>query len=76
LNYKRVDTEKDVAMRGREIAAAKEKLETKRSQVFYGSGRSIAAPILMIIIGIAVALLFNLYALGHNRSKRENCLHS
>lgn len=64
LHYKRVDTEKDVAMRGREIAAAKEKLEKKRSQVFYGSGRSIAAPILMIIIGIAVALLFNLYALG------------
>jgi len=64
IHYKRVDTEKDVAMRGREIAAAKEKLEKKRSQVFYGSGRSIAAPILMIIIGIAVALLFHLYALG------------
>jgi DNA repair exonuclease SbcCD ATPase subunit len=64
LHYKRVDTEKDVAMRGREIAQAKEKLEKKRSQVFYGSGRSIAAPILMIIVGIAVALLFNLYALG------------
>ena len=64
LHYKRVDTEKDVAMRGREIAQAKEKLEKKRSQVFYGSGRSIAAPILMIIIGIAVALLWNFYALG------------
>jgi DNA repair exonuclease SbcCD ATPase subunit len=64
IQYKRLDTEKDVAMRGREIAQAKEKLEKKRAQVFYGSGRSIAAPILMIIVGIAVALLFNLYALG------------
>ncbi len=64
IQYKRADTEKDVAMRGREIAAAREKLEKKRSQVFYGSGRSIAAPILMIVVGIAVALLFNLYALG------------
>jgi hypothetical protein len=64
IQYKRIDTEKDVAMRGREIAEAKEKLEKKRSQAFFGSGHSIAAPILMIIAGIAAALLFHLYALG------------
>jgi DNA repair exonuclease SbcCD ATPase subunit len=52
IQYKRVDTEKDVALRGREIAEAKEKLEKKRSQVFYGSGRSIAAPILMLVVGV------------------------
>ncbi len=64
IQYKRVDTEKDVAMRGREIAEAKEKLEKKRSQAFYGSGRSIAVPIVVIIVGIIAALLFSLYALG------------
>ena len=64
LQYKRVDTEKDVAMRGREIAEAKQKLEKKRSQAFYGSGRSIAVPIVMVIVGIIAALFFSLYALG------------
>jgi len=64
IQYKRVDTEKDVAMRGREIAEAKEKLEKRRSQAFFGSGRSIAVPIIIIVVGIIGALLFNLYALG------------
>jgi len=64
IQYKRVDTEKDLAMRGREIAEAKEKLERKRSQTFYGSGRSIAVPITMIIIGVIGALVVHLYFLG------------
>ena len=64
IQYKRVDTEKDLAMRAKEIADAKEKLEKKRSQVFFGSGRSIAVPMVMIIIGIVAALFFNLYFLG------------
>jgi len=64
IQYKRVDTEKDVAMRGREIAEAKEKLEKRRSQVFYGSGRSIAVPIVIIIVGIIGALVVSLYSLG------------
>ena len=64
IQYKRIDTEKDLAMRGREIAEAKEKLERKRSQAFYGSGRSIAVPITMIIIGVIGALFVHLYFLG------------
>ncbi len=64
IQYKRVDTEKDLGMRGREIAEAKEKFERRRSQAFFGSGRSIAVPITIIIVGIIAALLFNWYALG------------
>ena len=64
IQYKRIDTEKDLAMRGKEIAEAKEKLERKRSQTFFGSGRSIAVPVTMIIIGVVGALLVSLYFLG------------
>ena len=64
IQYKRVDTEKDLATRAKEIAEAKGKLEKKRSQVFYGSGRSIAVPMTMIVIGIIAALFVHLYFLG------------
>jgi len=64
IQYKRGDTEKDLAMRGKELAEAKEKLERKRSQAFFGSGRSIAVPVTMIIIGVIGALVVHLYSLG------------
>jgi DNA repair exonuclease SbcCD ATPase subunit len=64
IQYKRVDTEKDVAMRGREIAEAKEKLEKRRSQAFFGSGRSIAVPVTIVIVGVIGAVFFSPYFLG------------
>jgi DNA repair exonuclease SbcCD ATPase subunit len=64
IQYKRGDTEKDLAMRGREIGEAKENLERRRSQAFFGSGRSIAVPIVIIIVGIIGALVVSLYSLG------------
>ena len=64
IQYKRVDTEKDVAMRGREIAEAKGKLEKRRSQAFFGSGRSIAVPVTIVIVGVIGAVFFSPYYLG------------
>jgi len=64
IQYKRVDTEKDLAMRAREIAEAKEKLEKRRSQAFFGSGRSIAVPVTMVIVGVIGAVFFSPYFLG------------
>ena len=64
IQYKRVDTEKDVAMRGREIAEAKGKLEKRRSQAFFGSGRSIAVPVTIVIVGVIGAVFFSPYFLG------------
>jgi DNA repair exonuclease SbcCD ATPase subunit len=63
IQYKRGDTEKDLAIRGRELAEAKEKLEKKRSQAFFGSGRSIGVPIMIIIVGVIGALVFSSYLL-------------
>jgi DNA repair exonuclease SbcCD ATPase subunit len=64
IQYKRSDTEKDMAMRGKELAEAKEKLETKRSHTFFGSGSSIAIPLTMLIVGVIGAVVVSLYFLG------------
>jgi DNA repair exonuclease SbcCD ATPase subunit len=64
IQYKRVDTEKDLAMRAREIAEAKGKLEKRRSQAFFGSGRSIAVPVTIVIVGVIGAVFFSPYYLG------------
>jgi DNA repair exonuclease SbcCD ATPase subunit len=64
IQYKRADTEKDLAVRGKELAEAKEKLERKKSSTFFGSGRSIAVPVTIIIVGVIGALVVSLYFLG------------
>jgi DNA repair exonuclease SbcCD ATPase subunit len=64
IQYKRGDTEKDLAMRGQELAEAKEKLETKRSRAFFGSGSSIAIPLTMLVVGVIGAVVVSLYFLG------------
>jgi len=58
------DIEKDLAMREKELAEAKEKLDRRRSVRFLGSGKSIAAAIIVLTGGIIGTLVGPFYFLS------------
>jgi len=64
VQNRRGDVEKDLAMREKELAGAKEKLNRRKSVRFLGSGKGIAASIIILTGGIIGALVGPFYLLG------------
>jgi DNA repair exonuclease SbcCD ATPase subunit len=64
IQSRRGDIEKDLALRGRELAEAKAKLDRRKSVRFFGSGKGIAAALIILIGGIIGALVVSLYFLS------------
>ena len=64
IQYRRGDTEKDLALRAKELAEAREKLETKKSRPFSGSASSVVIPLMMMVVGVIGAVIVSLYFLG------------
>lgn len=64
IQYKRVGIEKDLAMRERELAEAREKLGRRKSVRFFGSGKGIATSIIILTGGIIGALVGSFYLLS------------
>jgi len=63
IENRRDDIEKDLAVRERELAEAKEKLDKRKSVRFFGSGGGIATALTILIGGIIGALVVSLYFL-------------
>jgi DNA repair exonuclease SbcCD ATPase subunit len=64
IQNRREDIEKDLAGRERELAEAKEKLNTNRFVRFSGSGSGIATALIILIAGIIGASVVSLYFLA------------
>ena len=63
IENRRDDIEKDMAVRERELAEAKGKLDKRKSVRFFGSGGGIATALTILIGGIIGALVGSLYFL-------------
>jgi DNA repair exonuclease SbcCD ATPase subunit len=64
IQNRRVDIEKDLAQREKELAGAKEKLDKRKSVGFLSSGRGIATALTILIGGIIGTLVGPFYLLG------------
>jgi len=64
IQNRRGDIENDLAMREKELAAAKEKLDIRKSVRFFGSGKGMAAAIMILTGGIIGILVGPLYLLS------------
>jgi DNA repair exonuclease SbcCD ATPase subunit len=64
IRNKREDIGKDLAVREKELAEAKERLDRKKSARFLGSGTGIVTALVILIAGIIGTLTASLYFLG------------
>jgi DNA repair exonuclease SbcCD ATPase subunit len=64
IQNRRGDIENDLTMREKELAGAKENLDIRKSVRFFGSGRGMAAAIIILTGGIIGTLVGPLYLLG------------
>jgi DNA repair exonuclease SbcCD ATPase subunit len=64
IQNRREDIEKDLAVRERELAEAKGKLDRRKSVRFFGSGSGIATALTILIGGIIGTLVVSLYFLS------------
>ena len=64
IQNRRGDIEEDLAMRGMELAEAKEKLKREKFVRFFGSGKGIATSIIILAGGIIGVLVGPFYLLG------------
>jgi DNA repair exonuclease SbcCD ATPase subunit len=64
IRNRREDIGNDLAVRERELAEAKEKLDRKKSVKFFGSGSGVAIAVAILIGGLIGALVVSLYFLS------------
>jgi len=64
IENRRADIEKDLAVREKELAEAREKLDRRKSVRFFGSGGGTATALTILIGGIIGALVVSLYFLS------------